>query len=65
MKKLLSCLLMLALTCPLLNAQNAPDVRHVEKIKKQIASSVDNQRRVAIETYDGRRLQGSVRGGRG
>jgi hypothetical protein len=60
MKKLLVCLLLLALGCPQMWAGAGPDQAHIDKIKKKIADCVDQHRRVTIETYDDRILQGSI-----
>ncbi|HWZ96679.1 MAG TPA: hypothetical protein VN025_02870 [Candidatus Dormibacteraeota bacterium] len=60
MKKFLVSLLILSFTCPQIGAQQQPDQKHIESIKKRVADSVDKQRSVVIETYDHRRLQGSI-----
>ena len=60
MKQFLTCLLTFTLACPGLWAQKKPDQKHIESIKKKVANCIDNQRVVAIETYDGRHLQGSI-----
>jgi hypothetical protein len=59
MKQFLACLLVFALTCCSVCAEQ-PDQKHIESIKKKVANCIDNQRAVAIETYDGRHLQGSI-----
>jgi hypothetical protein len=38
----------------------SPDQQHIDKIKKQISSSIDHHLRISVETYDGRKLQGLV-----
>jgi len=60
MKQLLACMLVLTLTCPSLCAQKQPNQKHIESMKKRVAKCVDDQRTVAIETYDGRHLQGAI-----
>jgi hypothetical protein len=60
MKQFLACLLTFMLACPGLWAQKQPDEKHTQSIKKKVANCIDNQRAVAIETYDGRHLQGSI-----
>jgi len=60
MKKLVSCLLVVALTCPALRAAPGPDEKHIDSIHKRIAESITHHRIVVIDTYDHRRLQGSV-----
>ena len=37
-----------------------PDPQHIEAVKKKVARCVDRHRRVAVETFDGRRLQGAI-----
>jgi hypothetical protein len=39
---------------------SGPDQKHIEKIKKQVADSIDRGTRVSIETYDRRKLQGTI-----
>jgi hypothetical protein len=41
-------------------ADSGPDQKHIESIRKKVAHCVDAQRRVVLETYDGRRLQGYI-----
>ena len=43
-----------------LGIQAAPDPRHVAQVRRKIESSMQHATRVVIETYDARRLQGSV-----
>jgi hypothetical protein len=59
MKRSLICLLVCALTCSRLSASPGPD-QHLEAMKKKVARCVDQQRRVVVETLDGRRLQGAI-----
>ncbi len=60
MKRSLSVALILALPWTALWADAGPDQKHVEKIRQRVAASVQHPRRVSVETYDGRRLQGSI-----
>lgn len=60
MKNLLSWLLILALASPRMWADSGPDPEHIESIKRKVAACVEQHRRVAVETYDGRRLQGTI-----
>jgi len=60
MKKALTCLLVLALTPIPTWASPGADQAHIEVIKKTVAHCVDHQRRVVVETYDKRRLQGVI-----
>jgi len=60
MKQFLVCLLVFTLASPSLWAQQQPNQKHIESIKKKVAKCIDNQRAVAIETYDGRHLQGAI-----
>jgi len=60
MKQFLACLLVFTLACSSIWAQQQPDQKHIESIKKKVAKCIDNQRVVVIETYDGRRLQGVI-----
>ena len=49
----------MALILPLA-IQAAPDTKHVAQVRRKIESSMQHASRVVIETYDARRLQGSV-----
>jgi hypothetical protein len=60
MRKLTVFLLLFALAGPWLPAAASPDPTRIDKIKKQVADCVDQHRRVTIETYDDRILQGSI-----
>lgn len=60
MRKILTCLLLIALTSSLSWANADPDPQHVETIRKKVADCLNRQRRVVVETYDNRRLQGYV-----
>ena len=65
MKRSLVCLLVFALTGSRLSASPAPDQQHrhqqhIEAVRKKVARCVDRHRRVTVETFDGRRLQGAV-----
>jgi len=59
MKKPLVWLLIVALTSSASWADSSPD-RHIESIRKKVNACVDQQRRVVIETYNHRRLQGFI-----
>jgi hypothetical protein len=60
MKKVCICLLVYTLTCSLIWADSRTDQRYTESVKKKIASCVDQQRRVVVETFDNKQLQGFV-----
>jgi hypothetical protein len=60
MRRLVVALIVFALTAGQLFAASAPDPKHIETIKKKVSSCLENSRHVTIETYDGRKLQGSV-----
>jgi len=60
MKKLLVCLLIFTLPCPRLWARTDPDQKQITKVKRKVAQCLEHYRRVTIETYDDRLLQGSV-----
>ena len=60
MKGSLICLLVFAFTCSPMSASPAPDQQHIEAVKKKVARCVDQPRRVVVETFDGRRLQGAI-----
>ena len=60
MKKAIVCLLVFSLASFQMWADSGPDPQHVESVKKKVAACLDQYRRVAVETYDSRRLQGFV-----
>ena len=60
MYKIVACVLVLMLTCSQIWGAPGPNEKHIEKIKKQVAKCVEKPRRVSIETYDDRRLQGTI-----
>jgi hypothetical protein len=60
MRKPFVCLLIFTLTCPGLWADGGPDQKQIAKVKKKVAACLEHHRRVTIETYDDRLLQGSV-----
>jgi hypothetical protein len=60
MKKILVCLLTFALTSSPLWAEDGPDQKHIDSIKKKVADCVDRQKRVVVETYDHTRRQGVI-----
>jgi len=59
--RFLACLLILTLACPSFWASPGPDQKHIDAMRKKVADCIDKQRRVVIETYDGRRLLPQVR----
>lgn len=60
MRKLFTYVLILTVTCSQLWASPGPDQKHADKIRKKVIECVERDRRVTIETYDDRRLQGSI-----
>ncbi|MGD0427693.1 MAG: hypothetical protein ABSC10_13315 [Candidatus Acidiferrales bacterium] len=60
MKKLLLCVLMFTLACSPLRAADGPDQKHITKIQNKVAACLKHERRVTVETYDGRLFRGSV-----
>jgi hypothetical protein len=60
MKRLFLCVLMFALACSPLRAGDVPDQKHTIKIQKKVAACLEHERRVTVETYDGRLFRGSV-----
>ena len=59
MKKALACLLVCTLTSSLSWAR--PNQEPIKAINKKVANCLDHQqRRVVVETYDNRRLQGEI-----
>ena len=60
MKRSLICLLVFALTCSRVSASPGPDQRHLEAVKKRVVRCVDRQRRVVVETVDGKRFAGAI-----
>lgn len=60
MKKLFTSFLVFMFLCSQLSAAPGPDQKHIDKIKRKVADCVENSRRVTIETYDDRLLQGSI-----
>lgn len=60
MKKNLTLLLVFLLTTAPTWASPGPNQAHIEVIKKKVAHCVDQQKRVVVETYDNRRLQGVI-----
>jgi len=60
MKKLFTAFLVFMFFCSQLPAASGPDQQHNDKIKKKVAECIAHSRRVTIETYDDRLLQGSV-----
>ena len=39
---------------------SAPDRRHIDKVRKKVSQCLDDGRHVAIETYDNRKLAGTI-----
>ena len=60
MRRLVSCLLVFALTCPALWSDTVPNQKHIDHIQKKISQSISQHLTVVIDTYDHRRLQGLV-----
>ena len=60
MKNMIARLLVVALTCCQAWADSGPDQAHALAVKKNVAHCLDHQRRVVLETYDNRRLQGVI-----
>lgn len=53
-------LVIFAITSSSLWANPGPNQGQIEVIRKRVAQCVDHQRRVVVETYDSRRLQGVI-----
>jgi hypothetical protein len=53
-------ILILITVCPTLFAGTGPDPKHTEEIKKKVGHYVEREARVSLETYDARKLQGSI-----
>lgn len=60
MKKALACLLAFLLAASPTWASSGSNQKHIETIRKKVARCVDAQRRVVVESYDNRRLQGVI-----
>lgn len=60
MRKLIATLLVCVFVTPPPCAGQAPDHKHVETVKKKVASCLENSRHLFIETYDDRKLQGLI-----
>ncbi|HEV3038208.1 MAG TPA: hypothetical protein VHA33_10570 [Candidatus Angelobacter sp.] len=60
MKRVIALVLILGLACPALYAAPGPDQKHVDKIKKKVSTCVEKGSRVSLETYDDRKLQGTI-----
>ena len=60
MRRLIASVLVFAFITSAPFGSSAPDQKHVDKIKRKVASCVENSRHVSVETYDGRELQGSI-----
>jgi hypothetical protein len=59
-RKLFVCLLIFTLACTPLLAGGDPDQKQIAKIKKKVAVCLEHERRVTVDTYDDRLLEGSV-----
>jgi len=60
MKKMIACMLVVALTGCRMWADSGPDPAHDHAVKRKVARCLDRQRRVVLETDDNRRLQGFI-----
>ncbi len=60
MRKLFVCLVVFAIACPRVWAGGGPDAKQIAKVKKKVAECLEHQRRVTIETYDDRLVQGTI-----
>jgi hypothetical protein len=60
MKKLFLCLLAFTLACSPLCAGAGPDQKQIAKIEKKVAACLEHERRVTVQTCDGRLFQVSV-----
>jgi len=60
LKKSIAGLLVFALLASGVCASQTPDRKHTDAIRKKVSSCLENSRHVAVQTYDGRQLQGSV-----
>jgi len=58
--KTIATLLVFALLAAGVGASQTPDQKHIDAIKKKVATCLENSRHVTIQTYDGRALQGSI-----
>jgi hypothetical protein len=60
MKQLIALLLIFGIACPSVYAMPSPDQKHIDKIKKKVSSCLEKGSRVSVETFDNRKLQGSI-----
>jgi hypothetical protein len=60
MQRIVASLLVFVFFATSLPASPDPDQKHIDSIKKKVASCLENSRRVTIETYDGRILHGLI-----
>lgn len=60
MQRIVASLLALALLATSLRASPGPDQKHIDSIKKKVASCLENSRHVTIETYDDRKMHGLI-----
>lgn len=60
MRKRFICMLIFTLTSLSVWAAGGPDQNQITKVKKKVAACLEHHRRVTIETYDDRLLQGFI-----
>jgi hypothetical protein len=60
MQRIVTSLLVVVFFATTLRASQNPDQKHIDSIKKKVASCLENSRHVTIETYDDRKLQGLI-----
>ncbi len=53
-------MLILVIACPHAFAGAGPDQKHIDKIKKKVSSYIERDLRVSVETFDDRKLHGSI-----
>ncbi|MBO0910374.1 MAG: hypothetical protein J2P13_01165 [Acidobacteria bacterium] len=59
-KNIIACMLVVALASCRMWADPGADQAHADAVKKKVVHRLDDQRRVVLETYDNRRLQGFI-----
>ncbi|MGC1967583.1 MAG: hypothetical protein WA673_14075 [Candidatus Acidiferrales bacterium] len=60
MKKPFVCLFIFTLACLPVWAGSGPDQKQIAEIQKKVVACLEHERRVTVETYDGRLFKGSV-----
>ena len=60
MKQLIALVLFFAVACNSCFAGAQPDQKHIDKVRKQVSDYLEQGTRVSVETYDQRKLQGSI-----